>query len=312
MGFYAPAQIVRDAREHGVEVRAVDINFSDWDATLEDSPPPCGEARFSPCGRGVGGGTFEARLRSLRPLWPPPSSRPSADAEGLPLQGGRESCSPPPPRRASPRHPHRAAPSGSASARSRAFARRTPSCSSRRAHRPYTACATSGCAPAFRAPGWSGSPRRTPSAPSGSTGAPRCGRCARSMRRTAAERLPLFAGAADLHREERRWTLPPMPLGEHVVNDYRSLSLSLKAHPVSFLRRELAAGASSRRGAPRLTSGRRVTVAGPRPGPPAAGHGVGRHLHHARGRDRHRQHHRLAEGVRAIPRRSCSARASSR
>nr|MCH9765031.1 error-prone DNA polymerase [Alphaproteobacteria bacterium] len=35
MGFYAPAQIVRDARDHGVEVRPVDVNFSDWDSTLE-------------------------------------------------------------------------------------------------------------------------------------------------------------------------------------------------------------------------------------------------------------------------------------
>ena len=35
MGFYAPAQIVRDAREHGVELRAVDVNASDWDCTLE-------------------------------------------------------------------------------------------------------------------------------------------------------------------------------------------------------------------------------------------------------------------------------------
>jgi error-prone DNA polymerase len=35
MGFYAPAQIVRDAREHGVEVRPVDVNYSDWDNTLE-------------------------------------------------------------------------------------------------------------------------------------------------------------------------------------------------------------------------------------------------------------------------------------
>ena len=33
MGFYAPAQIVRDLREHGVEVRLVDVNRSDWDAT---------------------------------------------------------------------------------------------------------------------------------------------------------------------------------------------------------------------------------------------------------------------------------------
>ena len=36
MGFYAPAQIVRDAREHGVEVREVDVNYSEWDCTLED------------------------------------------------------------------------------------------------------------------------------------------------------------------------------------------------------------------------------------------------------------------------------------
>ena len=35
MGFYAPAQIVRDAREHGVEVRPVCVNASDWDNTLE-------------------------------------------------------------------------------------------------------------------------------------------------------------------------------------------------------------------------------------------------------------------------------------
>jgi error-prone DNA polymerase len=35
MGFYAPAQLVRDARAHGVEVRAVDIASSDWDCTLE-------------------------------------------------------------------------------------------------------------------------------------------------------------------------------------------------------------------------------------------------------------------------------------
>jgi error-prone DNA polymerase len=37
MGFYAPAQLVRSAREHGVEVRAVDVNESDWDSTLEST-----------------------------------------------------------------------------------------------------------------------------------------------------------------------------------------------------------------------------------------------------------------------------------
>ena len=35
MGFYAPAQIVGDARRHGVEVRPVDVNHSEWDCTLE-------------------------------------------------------------------------------------------------------------------------------------------------------------------------------------------------------------------------------------------------------------------------------------
>jgi error-prone DNA polymerase len=35
MGFYAPAQLVRDARSHGVEVRAVDVMISGWDCTLE-------------------------------------------------------------------------------------------------------------------------------------------------------------------------------------------------------------------------------------------------------------------------------------
>jgi error-prone DNA polymerase len=39
MGFYQPAQLVRDARQHGVDIRATDINFSAWDCTLEPSVP---------------------------------------------------------------------------------------------------------------------------------------------------------------------------------------------------------------------------------------------------------------------------------
>ncbi|WP_426958904.1 error-prone DNA polymerase [Muricoccus radiodurans] len=42
MGFYAPAQIVRDAREHGVRVRPVDVTASDWDCTLERDPDSTG------------------------------------------------------------------------------------------------------------------------------------------------------------------------------------------------------------------------------------------------------------------------------
>lgn len=49
--------------------------------------------------------------------------------------------------------------------------------------------------------------------------------------------LPLFdhAKAAEMGAEEYV-ALPAMPLSEHVVNDYRTLRLSLKAHPMSFLR----------------------------------------------------------------------------
>ena len=36
MGFYAPAQLVQDARRHGVEVRNVDVTVSEWDCTLEE------------------------------------------------------------------------------------------------------------------------------------------------------------------------------------------------------------------------------------------------------------------------------------
>ncbi len=39
MGFYAPAQIVRDARDHGVMVLPVDVNASDWDCALEWAIP---------------------------------------------------------------------------------------------------------------------------------------------------------------------------------------------------------------------------------------------------------------------------------
>src|SRR5260370_28727704 len=58
MGFYAPAQIVRDARAHDVEVRPVCINASRWDCTLEPQPPP-----YPPPLAGVGReGDFAVRL----------------------------------------------------------------------------------------------------------------------------------------------------------------------------------------------------------------------------------------------------------
>jgi len=48
MGFYAPAQLVRDARDHGVCFRSIDVNFSNWDCTLE---PDSGDSEDLPNNR---------------------------------------------------------------------------------------------------------------------------------------------------------------------------------------------------------------------------------------------------------------------
>ncbi|MBI2311253.1 MAG: error-prone DNA polymerase [Betaproteobacteria bacterium] len=46
MGFYAPSQLIQDARRHGVEVQSVDVMASEWDCMLEPSPSPSmGEGR---------------------------------------------------------------------------------------------------------------------------------------------------------------------------------------------------------------------------------------------------------------------------
>ncbi|MGR3650641.1 MAG: error-prone DNA polymerase [Roseovarius sp.] len=62
MGFYAPAQIVRDARDHGVEVRAADVSYSDWNCTLE----PCADGFALRLGlRQIDGMGEEAALRIM-------------------------------------------------------------------------------------------------------------------------------------------------------------------------------------------------------------------------------------------------------
>src|SRR5436305_12043615 len=75
--------------------------------------------------------------------------------------------------------------------------------------------------------------------------------------------LPLFAAARPERETEPDAKLPPMPLGAHVVEDYRRLSLSLKAHPTSFMRARLAARGILRSETLRsVRNGERVTVAG--------------------------------------------------
>ncbi|CAN7385989.1 error-prone DNA polymerase [Variovorax sp. LjRoot178] len=58
MGFYAPAQLVRDAREHGVVVRPVDVTISGWESTLEEPAQATASPRWD--------GTYEHPLRAVR------------------------------------------------------------------------------------------------------------------------------------------------------------------------------------------------------------------------------------------------------
>jgi len=178
MGFYAPAQIVRDARDHGVEVRPICINASRWDCTLE---PTAREGRFA----------VRLGLRYVRSL--------SNDHAAMIVAARGE----------------------------RAF-------SSVDDVRLRAAVPASALVRIAEADGFHPS--------------------LRLQRRQALwvikglrdDTLPLFAAAAaredDVVREvhEPNVELRPMTAGGEVVEDYRHAGLTLRAHPVSFLRDDLA------------------------------------------------------------------------
>ena len=82
MGFYQPAQLVRDAREHGVEVRPPDVLLSEWDCTLEGASPPSPPGEGGPAKRGRVG---NAAPRT--PPWP-------LCGLSLPIKGREEDCAP--------------------------------------------------------------------------------------------------------------------------------------------------------------------------------------------------------------------------
>ena len=196
LGFYAPSQLVRDAREHGVEVREVDVNFSDWDARWRRKPLP----------RQAG----EADCTAATPRWLGDIRAAHAVRLGLrQILGAREEEMRKLVERARRRLRFRAR---SLAAR-RPFARRARKARRRR-----------------RVPLARARPAR---------GA--LGGAARSNRVGDQDDLPLFAAARPERDAEPDAKLPPMPLGAHVVEDYRRLSLSLKAHPVAFMRARLAA-----------------------------------------------------------------------
>jgi error-prone DNA polymerase len=236
MGFYAPAQIVRCAREHGVEAREADVNLSLWDCTLE--PASAGACALRLGLRQIDGFRQDdaKRLVSVRDaipaeldphLFAPPllsspgltgrSSNPgSLDDEGQALLDARWSLSSGRPK-AGPVGGHDQEELGRKPFNDvRELWRRS---GLKRASLEKLAAAD-----AFRSLGLD---RR---------------QALWEVRGLPKELLlPLFdhADAAEAGAEEDV-ILPTMPLSEHVVNDYRTLRLSLKAHPMSFLRARVA------------------------------------------------------------------------
>ncbi len=186
MGFYAPAQLVRDAREHGVELRAVDINHSSWLSTLEANAI---RQKISPQHRAMQGtmkNSHAVRLGFHRI-----KGFSEKDAERLIEKRGR----------------------GYDGVRD-LWLRSTLSRSA------IEKLAEADC---FRSIGLD---RRA---------ALWAVRALDPL--SSVERLPLFALAGQENlQKEAEVALPPMLLGEHVVNDYQVLSFSLKAHLVSFVR----------------------------------------------------------------------------
>jgi error-prone DNA polymerase len=174
MGFYAPAQIVRDARDHGVEIRSVCINASRWDCTLESTD----------------GQLFAVRL-GLRM------------AKGLANSHGADIVT----RRGDTTYV-------------------SVEDVLRRARVPVAALERLAEADAFQHIGLD---RR------GALWA------IRALRDTE---LPLFAASDDSDTPrpeivEAPFALAPMNAGREVVEDYRSVGLTLRHHPVAFLRTQL-------------------------------------------------------------------------
>jgi error-prone DNA polymerase len=263
LGFYAPSQLVRDAREHGVEVREVDINLSDWDCTLEATVEPP-----SPLA-GEGGGALaptdegsrdEVALRRTRlTAWTP---HPSGFAGHLPPQGGKEG-------RLHPRHSSMAEHIRTAHAVRLGFRqivgagqddmRKLVEARGAGYDSVRDLWLRSGLSPAVLE-------RLADADAFRSLGLDRRQAlwAVRGLDRVGdQDDLPLFAQSRPERDGEPDAKLPPMPLGAHVVEDYRRLSLSLKAHPVAFMRARLdARGVKRSEALAHVKSGERVAVAG--------------------------------------------------
>ncbi len=228
MGFYAPAQIVRDAREHGVEVREVDVNMSDWDCTLERSfETPLRQAQRHLRMGGSETNPVHAEEGLSEVEGPSRSTRPALRLGLRQIDGLQRDAAD----RLVARRPYRSVEE-----------------LRRRAHVPVHAIQRLAAADAFR-----------------SIGLDRRAALWDSRALKSAPDLPLFAHAEarDEGSEPEPADLPAMPLSEHVVNDYQTIRLSLKAHPMQFLREHYAAKTFIT--AAQLASvrdGRRLSIAG--------------------------------------------------
>jgi error-prone DNA polymerase len=183
MGFYAPAQIVRDAREHGVEVRCADVNLSDWDCTLEPDGSD-GRPAMRLGLRQIDGLREEEieKLVAVRGFSPGDGALSSGAVAAKPFRDMHDLW--------------------------------------RRARLKLFSLEKLAAADAFRSMGLD---RRQALWEMKALG--------------TAEPLPLFAWSETRETAaEPSVQLPQMRLSEHVVNDYQTLRLSLKAHPMSFLR----------------------------------------------------------------------------
>ena len=230
MGFYAPAQIVRDAREHGVVVLPADVNASGWDCSLE-----------------LNGSRRERRGSKDRKEVGSAAGTPESCEAGLKARLCRESDI-------------------SAASISSALSARTPSSpdepktalrlglrqidglpehaaakliAAREELGPYPDVAAlrerAGLSPALIE-------RLAAADAFTSLQLPRRQALWDARSLIAAPDLPLFAHAKarDEGAERMQTRLPQMPLSEEVVADYQTQRLSLKAHPLAFLRASLA------------------------------------------------------------------------
>ncbi|HEV2188528.1 MAG TPA: error-prone DNA polymerase [Stellaceae bacterium] len=299
MGFYAPAQIVRDAREHGVEVLPVDVNHSRWDCTLEASEEQPDTDDFSLSAPGGGEGRGEVGKTSAHahltlpshcdgPLPLPPEER-GGDSPRLALRLGFRQI-----KGFSEDDANRlverrgdgyrdASTLWQRSGLARLALERLAHADALRSMRldrrqglwalkalgeaPLPLFAT----PLAVVPGRLAEPNPEPMNTDrkyrGMVGAVSPGRPGSWV--PGSPRVVGPAGRPGGPRNDNKneaiaaSLLPAMPLGEHVVEDYRSTSLSLKRHPLAFLRAELAEdGIVTAAALATLPIERRVAVAG--------------------------------------------------